>query len=151
MLKYFTILLLSLCACGGSKITNARVLDTHCMRLQNEISPVQQSSIPIDIELSYGKHFLAMRCSDQLNCLEKLNGECHNGYNGHEFLTGANDQVVGVLYHCITDEEKAALDREAVEEKVEEAQRAEWDKLRAARNAAALKKAQEELQTPAKK
>ena len=114
MLKYLAILSLSLCACGGAVAAPVPVLPAQ--------SPVVAESDPVDIELARGLHAQAVRCTSELNCFQKLSGLCPNGYVGGQTLSDGT-RVVGTLFKCISDEEKAA---EAQRQAQDRAQEAAW-------------------------
>jgi hypothetical protein len=151
MFKYVaSILALSLIGCGGSAVNTT----TAHAAVPSETTPAlgTPSNIPITVELAEGETAQAMRCSDGLDCMQKLTGLCSNGYQGGRFLTGENNRVVGVLYRCITDQEKAQA---AAEEAQEKAMAAAYKAAREARlkemQEAAQKTQEKKTQTPKKK
>jgi hypothetical protein len=148
MYKYLApILALGLCACGGAYNATALPAQTAPVvtpaHTEAVVAPAQDES-PVDLELSRGRHAQAVRCSDNLDCLQKMSGRCSNGYSGGEFLTDGT-KVVGLLFHCVTDEEKVAAEKQAAQEA---AQEAEWQAARQAQIKAAQEAAQKK---PAKK
>lgn len=151
MLKYLSILALGLCACGGAvnAAQPAPVVPAHTevvLTPVSETAPTPEvDTKPVDLELSRGRHAQAVRCSDNLSCLQTMNGRCSNGFEGGEFLTDGT-KVVGLLFHCITDEEKAQA---AQAEAEQQAQETAWRAARAAQIKAAEEAAQKKA--PAKK
>ena len=122
MNKLFAVLFAaSLCACAAAPKPVV-------------VAPVVEDTSPLRLEVAGLGHVSAVRCTDELQCIQRLGGLCVNGFSGGDFLHGTNGAVVGVLFNCITNEEKAAheaaLVRRAAEEKA-------WQEERAARIAAA--------------
>lgn len=133
MLKYASILALSLCACA-STTPPAAPPRTVAVPV-TEVQPVSVLDLeaPVTVELARGREAQVLRCSDELDCFQKLTGVCANGYNGGQTLHAGNDKVVGVIFKCITDAEKAEAARQ---EAAEKAQEAVWRAAAAARAAA---------------
>lgn len=137
----FAISALALCACSAHQqpvpAASAPVS-----------TPVAVEIKPVDVELANSGKAQALPCTDGFDCLKKLTGLCANGYEGGQRLQGENGRVVGVLFHCITDEE-------IQEQKAEEARRAQeeaaWRAERLAEAKAAAEAAAAQKKTPAKK
>lgn len=107
-MKYFVPLFAALALCG-------------CAHKASVAPATPAAPQSIAVELANSDKEQALVCSDDLDCLKRLTGFCTNGYSGSRNLHSENGRVVGVLFHCITDEEK----QEAAQEEAEEdAQRA---------------------------
>jgi hypothetical protein len=80
----------------------------------------EDTHVVINIELPRQREAQVMRCSNELDCFQKLTGFCPNGYTGGQTLNAGSDKA-GMLFKCISDEEKAATklaeDRQAAEMK----------------------------------
>jgi len=105
MYRYLiTALAISMCGCANHTVTPAAA------PVAAEETPAlgtpPATLVAITVELTSGDTASAMRCSDQLDCLQKLTGFCPNGYNGGRILTNGNN-IVGTLFRCVTDQEKA--------------------------------------------
>lgn len=150
MYKYLTILSLGLCACSTGTLSQNTAPAAPAPAVAQAptavvLTPNTEDNTPLNVELPRGGHAQALRCSDELDCMQKLVGLCTNGYNGGQTLSNGS-HTVGVLYRCVTDEEKAQAAQQAAEE---QAQEAAW---RAAREAQIRAVQQAALkQTPAKK
>lgn len=155
MLKYLAILSLGLCACGGGIVNNAQAPEVAHQSASPSVihfesgetvvdARVVESELPITVELARGRKAQALRCNDELACFQKLTGVCPNGYTGGETLSGKDHSVVAILFRCITNEEKAEMDRRAAEEKAQM-------EAYVARAAAAEKAVQEDAAQEAKK
>lgn len=153
MLKYLAILSLGLCACGGAvntpapEVAHQSVLPPVVRSEASETTvDVQRadSTLPITVELAHGRKAQVLRCTDELDCYQKLSGVCPNGYNGGQTLAGKDHSIVGTIFRCVTNEEKAEMDREAAEQKAQM-------EAYVARAAAAEKAAQEDAAQEAKK
>jgi hypothetical protein len=143
MSKLFAVLFAtSLCACASVPAPKSVVVEP----------PVKEPS-PLTVELRDGEGTASVfRCTDELDCMKKLTGVCANGFHGGHVLHAGNDRVVGTLFKCITDEEKA---EHAAREAREAAEEKAWEEARAAKLAAAqaeaAKPATSSCQLPAKK
>lgn len=124
-MKYFTALVAALALCGCS----------HKATVAHPATPVAPTAIAV--ELRGGDKEQALVCTDDLDCLKKLTGFCPNGYSGSRNLHAENDRVVGVLFHCVTDEDKA---QEAAAAAAEEQERQAYLKRVQEAQAAAQKK-----------
>lgn len=105
MYKYLAILSLPLIGCVAHVKPcviqhNETVIDPH----------------PVKVELERGVVAQAMACSDDFDCMNKLTGLCPNGYSWSHNLLGEMNKRVGVVFNCITDEEKAAIDKQKAED-----------------------------------
>ena len=127
MLKYIPIVALSLCACS------------HTASVQ-PVAPVSTPTV-ITVELAGQHDAKVMRCSGELDCMQKLTGFCPNGYNGGELVRSNKDTVVGTLFLCITDEQVAAKKAQLVEWEEERARQQEQRKAFWAKQEADQKKA----------
>jgi hypothetical protein len=97
MNKYIAVLIAtSLYACASAPVVAPKVA-----------AVIEEDHTPILLEIAGKKNALAIRCSDELSCVQQLFGRCANGYKGGELLHAGNDKVVGIVYQCITDEEVA--------------------------------------------
>jgi hypothetical protein len=131
MYKYLSIVALSLCGCAAEPHLVAAPTSTPAPVSESEsvLSSSSETSSPITIELAHQREAQIIRCSDEVDCFQKLTGLCPNGYNGGQTLHAGNDRVVGTVFRCITDEEKAEGVRQQAEA---DRQQAEWEANRAA-------------------
>lgn len=121
--KYFTILALSLCACAHQSTTTVSTTRTP-----------EATVVPSEIELRNGQKANVIACHDDMDCYKKVTGLCVNGYSGAQMLVAENDRRVGIMYVCITNEQKA---ERAKEEAREKAAQARWEKINQQREEAA--------------
>jgi hypothetical protein len=66
----------------------------------------------IALEVSGKEPATGLACKDDMDCMLKIKGACANGYSGSRSLQAENGRRVGIMFHCITNAEKAEMDAE---------------------------------------